>query len=68
MLYSKEFYDIMSHFERTAKNWVRTGSQGFKREDKEQWKSQSYYCDDNANSAFKSFLSGYMLGKSEYEK
>jgi hypothetical protein len=64
MLYTKEFYEIMGMFEKTSKEFIRFGSQGLKKEDKEQWKRQCYYCDGNANEAFKIFLNGVSFGKS----
>jgi|GEM_PF-2253349 len=63
MLYTKEFYETMEYFEKEAKNLIRMGSQGLKREDKENWKRQVYYCDGNTNDAFKLFLFGVSLGK-----
>lgn len=63
MLFTKEFYEVMTEFEKQAKHLVRTGSQGLKKEPKESWKSQVYYTDGNANNAFKMFLAGYSLGK-----
>ena len=63
MLYSKEFYEIMEAFEKNAKQLIRMGSQGLKREDKENWKRQVYYCDGEVNNAFKMFLFGVQLGK-----
>ena len=47
-----------------TKEFVRFGSQGLKKEDKEQWHRQVYYCDGNANEAFKIFLNGVSYGKS----
>jgi hypothetical protein len=63
MLYTKEFYEIMEAFEKNAKQLVRMGSQGLKREDKENWTRQYYYCDGEVNNAFKLFLSGVQFGK-----
>ena len=63
MLYTKEFYEIMECFEKEAKHLIRMGSQGLKREEKENWKRQVYYCDGEANDAFKMFLFGVSLGK-----
>lgn len=63
MLGTKEFYEVMADFEKTAKELVRMGNQGLKREPKENWKRQYYYTDGNANNAFKMFLQGYSLGK-----
>ena len=63
MLFTKEFYEIMDMFEKNAKSLVSMGSQGLKREDKEYWHNQIYYCDGNANNAFKMFLHGVALGK-----
>ena len=68
MLYTKEFYDIMNHFEKTAKNFVRTGSQGFKREEKENWTKGWYYSDGQANESFKLFLQGVSFGKVYYNE
>ena len=64
MSFTKEFYETMDVFERTSKSFVRFGSQGLKREVKEQWLRQQYYCDGNANEAFKIFLNGVSYGKS----
>jgi len=63
MLETKEFYDIMKAFEKNATKLVRTGNQGLNKEDKSQWIKQHYYCDGNANNAFKLFFNGVMLGK-----
>ena len=63
-LHSKEFYEIMSDFEKNIKHYpVSVGSQGIKREEKENWKMQHYYCDGNLNNAFRLFLCGVVLGK-----
>jgi len=37
MLGTKEFYDLMDAFEKVAKNEIRTGSSGLKREPIENW-------------------------------
>jgi hypothetical protein len=63
MLFTKEFYSVIDNFEKYAKQHVRTGSMGFEREPKENWKKQWYYSDGQANEAFKHFLVGYSLGK-----
>jgi len=63
MLETKEFYEIMNVFEKNAKKLVSLGSQGLKKEPKELWPKQIYYCDGNANNAFKMFLNGVALGK-----
>lgn len=63
MLYTKEFYIIMDVFEKDAKKLVNMGSQGLKRENKENWLKQHYYCDGNVNNAFKMFQLGVSLGK-----
>jgi hypothetical protein len=63
MLQTKEFYEIMSVFEQNAKKLVNLGSMGLNREPKENWSKQLYYCDGNANNAFKMFLHGVSLGK-----
>jgi len=63
MLETKEFYEIMSVFEKSAKKLVNLGSQGLTREEKSNWINQCYYCDGNANNAFKMFLHGVSLGK-----
>ena len=63
MLFSKEFYETMEMFEKTSKSFVRFGAQGLKKEPKEQWNNQAYYCDGNANEAFKIFLNGVYFGK-----
>ena len=63
MLGTKEFYDIMDAFEKDAKKLVSLGSQGLNREEKEQWQKQRYYCDGNANNAFKMFLLGVSFGR-----
>ena len=63
MLHTKEFYEIMKEFEKNAKKLVNLGSMGLAKEDKENWAKQLYYCDGNANNAFKMFLFGVSLGK-----
>ena len=63
MLESKEFYEIMTAFEKNAKKLVRMGHEGLNKEPKENWESQCYYCDGNANNAFKMFLYGVSFGK-----
>lgn len=63
MLNTKEFYEIMNVFESNAKKLVNLGSQGLNKEPKENWVNQHYYCDGNANNAFKMFLHGVSLGK-----
>jgi len=65
MLYTKEWYELMNSFENYAKKNVRTGTMGFIREPKENWKKQWYYSDGLVNAAFKSFIAGYSLGKTE---
>jgi len=42
----REFYEIMQSFEITAPKLIRTGHEGFKRENKEHWKHKFYYCDE----------------------
>lgn len=59
---SKEFYDLMNYFESIAPKLLNTGSEGLKREPKENWKIGFYYCDDIANKAFKMFFSGANFG------
>jgi len=59
----REFYEIMQSFEITAPKLIRTGHEGFKRENKEHWKHKFYYCDEKANNAFKMFFAGVSLGK-----
>lgn len=63
MLKTKEFYEIMNVFEKNAKQLVNLGSQGLTKEPKENWHRQLYYCDGNANNAFKMFLFGVSLGR-----
>jgi len=63
MLHTKEFYEIMEVFEKNAKKLVNLGSTGLQKEPKELWGKQIYYCDGNANNAFKMFLNGVSLGK-----
>ncbi len=65
MLFTKEFYFVMENFEKYAKQNIRMGSMGLTREEKENWKRGWYYSDGLANEAFKLFLVGYSLGKSE---
>ena len=60
MLNTKEFYDVMSQFE---KHWLVYGKR-MDREDKELWTKQRYYQDGTVNQMFCCFLSGYALGKS----
>lgn len=67
MLHTKEFYQIMDAFEKNAKQLVSLGSMGLKKESKELWEKQQYYCDGNANTAFKMFLHGVTFGKSFYQ-
>lgn len=55
----------MENFEKYAKQNIRMGSMGLTREEKENWKRGWYYSDGLANEAFKLFLAGYSLGKSE---
>lgn len=63
MLNTKEFYEIMEVFEKSAKQLVSMGSQGLSKEDKGSWEKQTYYADGNVNNAFKMFLHGVSLGK-----
>jgi hypothetical protein len=63
MLGTKEFYEIMDVFERTALKYVTVGNSGFKRESAENFKRKWYYCDGNANIAFIIFLNGVSLEK-----
>lgn len=56
----------MEAFEKTSKNFIRTGHQGLKREDKEDWVRGWYYSDGMANEAFKIFLQGVSFGKVFY--
>lgn len=60
---SKEFYEVMSSFEKTCNQYIQTGSQGFKREAKENW-GKYYYADGYVDKCFKVFLVAYTLGKS----
>ena len=64
MLYTKEFYEVMTAFEKIANKAIRMGHEGLTKAPKENWKRKDYYNDGNANEAFKIFLSGFMLGKS----
>ena len=66
---TKEFYEIMDVFEKTARKLLRFGSQGLKRTSNEDIMngSKSYYDDGIANNAFIVFLAGVSLGKSLYE-
>ena len=63
MLHTKEFYEIMDVFEKNAKQLVSLGAMGLTKESKENWTKKQYYCDGNANNAFKMFLHGVSLGK-----
>jgi len=63
MLGTKEFYDLMDAFEKVAKNEIRTGASGLKREPRENWGKRLYYTDGTANEAFKIFMHGYSFGK-----
>jgi len=63
MLFTKEFYDVMEQFEKYAKQNVKMGSMGLKKEQTENWGKKWYYCDGFANEAFKIFLAGYSFGK-----
>lgn len=62
MLGTKEFYDLMDMFEKTAKKavWVKGA---FDREDKELFKKQYYYQNGEVNEMFKLFMLGYSYGK-----
>lgn len=62
-LHTKEFYEIMNVFEKSAKSLIRIGHLGFTKEPKENWINQFYYCDGNVNDSFKIFLSGVSLGR-----
>lgn len=53
----------MEVFEKNAKDLVRMGSMGLKKEQKENWKNQIYYCDGNVNQSFILFLNGVSFGK-----
>ena len=62
---TKEFYEIMQQFEKDVKSiYIRKGSQGLKKEDKENWDRQNYYCDGEVNNCFKLYIMGYSFGKS----
>lgn len=63
---TKEFQEIMSAFEKYAKQLVSLGSMGLQREPRDKWKHQLYYCDGNANNAFKMFQFGVSFGKCYY--
>ena len=67
MLETKEFYQIMDAFEKNAQKLLSLGSMGLEREPKDLWKTQQYYCDGNANIAFKMFLHGVSFGKCFYK-
>jgi hypothetical protein len=64
MLFTKEFYEAMEMFEKTAKDFVQFGSMGLTREPIDNWIRTHYYSDGNANEAFKIFLIGMSYGKS----
>jgi hypothetical protein len=63
MTHTKEFYETMKAFEANAQKWISLGSMGLTKEPKESWLNQQYYCDGNANNAFKMFLIGVSFGK-----
>jgi hypothetical protein len=60
---TKEFYEMMEMFEKTAKSIIRTGSQGYKRAPKELWTSRNYYLDGEVNQAFIMFSAGHSYGR-----
>lgn len=60
---TKDFYQIMYTFEKSANKLISMGHEGLKKEDKNNWKNQHYYCDGNVNNAFKMFLNGVSLGR-----
>ena len=62
-LASQEFYEIMKSFENYAKKNLRSGSNGFEKENKDNWNKQHYYVDGQTNEYFKIFFSGVSLGK-----
>ena len=64
MLFTKEFYEIMDCFEKTASKQMYIGAK-ITREDKENWTRGYYYCNGDTNNYFKMFLSGYQLGKTQ---
>jgi len=66
MNYTKEFYDIMENFENNVDKFISIGSQGKKRESKEMWGVNHYYCDGGVNEAFKIYLLGVQFGKVYY--
>lgn len=57
MLNSKEFYDLISQFEKDTQNT------GWEKERKEQWVKGNYYCNGQINSLFKMYMLGYQNGK-----
>ncbi len=64
--YSKELYDLMDFFERSAPKLVYCG--GFEREKKELWLKGFYYANGNVNNLFRLFMAGYTFGKSQNEE
>ena len=56
MLQTKEFYDVMDMFEKTFDYVGR-------KESKEEWPRQHYYCSGKLNTEFIAFLAGYSFGK-----
>ena len=66
MLHTKEFYDMMSEFDKYAKKEIRMGNMGLTKESKENWERRIYYTDGSMNDSFKIYMAGYMNGRIEY--
>jgi len=60
--YSKEMYDLMDFFERNA-NKLTYGLR-FDKEDKQMWTKAVYYQSGEVNILFRSYMIGYIFGKS----
>ena len=58
--HTKEFYDLMSEFEKVFSH------KRLDREDKSLWPKQHYYQDGSANDLFCAYLHGYQNGRSVY--
>lgn len=57
MLQSKEFYELMSQFEKDL------APRNFQREDKHLWLKGVYYCNGETNNFFKAYQLGYENAK-----
>ena len=60
--YTKEMYDLMDFFERSAKKL--TYGLNFDKEDKQMWTKAAYYQSGEVNNLFRIYMMGYTFGKS----